>query len=339
MDMALQVKIIINNGEKQLEVKSGLSLLATLSEHGIFLPSACGGRGICASCRLTVTEGGGQAGPVEEQLLTAPERAAGTRLSCQVKVRNDMKIEIPRHLFLAGKFRATLIAKKPLTHDIVECTLALAGPGEILFAAGQYVQLRSKVYDGKESVARAYSIASPPSDTSRIQLIVRLVPNGICSTWVFDHLKEGDKVTLTGPYGNFRLSGSDSPVILIAGGSGMAPMWSIVCDMQGKGIDRRPTYYFFGALSRADLFYVEPLQALERQCPWFHFIPALSKEPPDSGWTGERGLITEVVARHFPDCSRHEAYLCGAPGMIDACLKVLTRGGMPKEKIFYDKFA
>jgi Na+-transporting NADH:ubiquinone oxidoreductase subunit F len=167
--------------------------------------------------------------------------------------------------------------------------------------------------------------------------MIRRVPGGICTEWIFDHLKEGDKVYFTAPYGNFRLSGSSSPILFIAGGSGMGPIWSMLNDMKGKGI-RRDASYFFGALTKRDLFLENELMALQKELPGFSFVPALSNEQEGSDWKGHRGLITDVVARHCLDCSNQEAYLCGSPGMIEACRKVLIQGGMREENIFYDRF-
>lgn len=332
-------KIDVNSGRKVLEIDGGSSLLSSLAENDIFIPSACGGRGSCAYCKLQVFEGGGMIGPVEEPYLSDEERQNHVRLACQVKVRKDLSVGIPEELFSVRRFRARVAHKKPLTHDIVELRMELLEPDTIEFEAGQYIQLESPEYKGRESVMRAYSISSVPSDTRAVELNVRLVPDGICTTWVFDHLKDGGELFLSGPYGFFHLSDTDAPVICIAGGSGMAPIWSILRDMKEKGISNRPTTYFFGAQSQRDLFYVDELRQLERELPWFTYVPALSQEPEDSGWTGERGLITEVVARRFPDTSKHEAYLCGSPGMIDAAVAVLTKNGMPAENVFYDKFA
>lgn len=331
-------RIDVNSGRKTLAVDGGGSLLASLAEQNIFIPSACGGRGSCAYCKLQVDEGGGLIGPVEEPYLSPEERRRNVRLSCQVKVRRDLKIAIPEDLFSVRRFRARLARKKPLTHDIVELRFDLLEPQTVEFEAGQYVQLESAEYKGHESVMRGYSISSRPSDKHHLELIVRLVPDGICTTWVFDHLQEGAEAFFSGPYGHFHLADTAAPVICIAGGSGMAPIWSIVRDMKEKGL-ARPTTYFFGALSQRDLFFVDEFRQLEKECSWFKFVPALSKEPADSGWTGERGLITEVVARHFPDASKHEAYLCGSPGMIDASVAVLTKNGMPEQNVFYDKFS
>lgn len=333
-----ECKISINNGEKELTVQGGSSLLALLAENNIFIPSACGGRGSCAYCKVRVLRGGGEIGPVEVPYLSDDERENHVRLSCQVKVRGDLQIEIPKELFSVRRFVGILEQKKPLTHDILELRIRLKEPEFIDFFAGQYIQLESAEYKGRESVMRAYSIASVPSGNRSIELNIRLVPDGICTTWVFDYLKEGQTVYFSGPYGEFSLSDTDVPIICIAGGSGMAPIWSIIRDMKDRKIERETTY-FFGARTQTDLFYLEELRRLERELPWFTFVPALSAEPEDSEWEGERGMITDVVARHFPDCSRYEAYLCGSPGMIDACVAVLTKAGMSADKIFYDKFA
>ncbi|MBD3320998.1 MAG: 2Fe-2S iron-sulfur cluster binding domain-containing protein [Chitinivibrionales bacterium] len=333
-----ECRISINGGDKELTVQGGSSLLSLLAENNIFIPSACGGRGSCAYCKVSVDEGGGSIGPVEEPYLSPEEHKNNVRLSCQVKVKNDIRIRVPKELFSVRKFSGRLIHKKPLTHDIVELRIELTDPSEINFVAGQYIQLESAEYKGNDSVMRAYSISSPPSDKNHIELIIRLVPGGICTTWVFEHLNEGQQVTFSGPYGEFSLSETRAPMICIAGGSGMAPIWSIIRDMLDKK-NVRTAHYFFGALTRNDLFYVDELRKIDQDNQWFTYIPALSREPDGSDWSGEKGLITDVVARHFPDTSQHESYLCGSPGMIDACLKVLANGGIPEEKIFYDKFA
>ncbi len=333
-----ECEIDINNGKKKLAVTGGSSLLSSLSDNGIFIPSACGGRGTCAYCKVGVAAGGGMVGPIERPSLTEEEMERGVRLSCQVKVRGDVAISIPDEIFSVRRFRATVVHKRPLTHDILELRLALIEPREIEFTAGQYVQLESKEYRGRESVNRAYSMSSLPSDSGHIELIIRRVPEGICTTWVFDVLKEGEEVALSGPYGDFRLSGTGAPALFIAGGSGMAPIWSMLRDMRERG-DGRTAWYVFGALTREDLFFVDELKKLEGELAAFTFIPALSNEPGGAEWEGERGLVTDVVKRRIPDLAGFEAYLCGSPGMIDACVKMLTGAGVPAENIFFDKFA
>ncbi len=331
-------KISINDGNKEFEIDGGSSLLSSLSENEIYIPSACGGRGSCAYCKVTVKEGGGMISPVEEPYLTPEERKAGVRLSCQVKVRNDISIEIPEELFKIKKFKTKLIHKKPLTHDIVELRFELLEPKTIDFEAGQYIQLHSEPYKGRDSVMRAYSMSSVPSDNNHVELNVRLVPDGICTTWVFEHMKEGDDVYISGPYGDFMLTDNEGPIICMAGGSGMAPIYSILNHMVENNITR-PTYYFFGAREQRDLFYVEELKKMDKENDWFTFIPALSNEPEDSGWDGARGLVTEVLRDYFDDCEGYEAYLCGSPGMVGACEKELKNLSIEEDDIYYDEFA
>ncbi len=326
------------NEEKSLEVEGGDSLLMALKNNDIFLPSACGGKGTCAYCKCRILEGGPPIAPTESPLLTEDEQDEDVRIACQVKVRNDLRIRIPEELLAVQRFRGRVERIRDLTHDIKEVRIELIEPEEIRFTPGQYVQLEAPAYDkNPEPVFRAYSIASPPSDTRRLELIIRLVPGGICTTWVFEHLAEGDEVALTGPFGDFALSETDAPMVWIAGGSGMAPFWSILRDMKEKGL-ARPTRYFFGAVQPRDIFYLDELGALEEELDWFEFLPALSGE--DLGdWSGETGLITEVVDRHISVGCPDEGYLCGSPGMIDASIKVLNAKGIGEDRIYYDKFA
>lgn len=331
-------RVDINCGQKIITVRRGASLLAGLAKNGILLPSACGGNARCGTCKIKVLDGTtGRLLPQEEPLISPEEKAALFRLACQVKVETDLRVEVDEGVFAVKQFSGTLVAKQSLTYDILRLRVALVKPETIEFIAGQYVQIRSLPYGGKEAVIRAFSIASAPFDKTHIELMARKVPNGVCTAWIFERLKEGDKVYFTAPYGSMRLSQTAAPILFIAGGSGMAPIWSMLCDMKKRGTQRR-AIYFFGALTRRDLFLVNELDALQKELPWFTFVPALSNEPPGSQWTGERGLITEVVARRCMDCSGHEAYLCGSPGMIDACRKVLLKCGVAEENIFYDTF-
>lgn len=327
------------NDDKELTVEGGMSLLSSLKEHEIFIPSACGGRGSCGLCKLKVTGGAGELLPTEIPWLTSEEQEDNVRLSCQVKVRNDMHINIPEEMLSVKQFTATVSSIRDLTYDIKEVSIALNDPGSIDFQAGQFMQLEVPAYElTDEPVYRAYSIASRPSEHKKVELEIRYVPNGICTTYVHKHLKEGDTVTLNGPYGEFHRSDTEKEMICIAGGSGMAPVKSILLDMVDKNIDRK-VQYFFGARAVRDLFLVDEMKALESQLPRFTFIPALSAPDPEDNWEGDTGLITEVVARHVSNASDKEAYLCGSPFMIDACIKTLTGLGMPEESIFYDKFA
>ncbi len=326
------------NRSRKLVVRGGRSLLESLAENSIFIPSACGGRGTCAYCKLKVLEGGGPVMPTELPLLADAEKASGVRVSCQVKVRNDLAIEIPEELLGVREYRGVAEHIRDLTGDIKELRIRLTEPQEIAFVPGQYVQLLAPAYEGSpQPVYRAYSISSPPSDKRAIELIIRLVPGGVCTTWVFKHLREGDAVTLTGPFGRFRLSDTDAEMVWVAGGSGMAPFWSIVRHMAEHNI-RRKTTFFFGALLKKDLFLLDELREIEKKLPGLRFIPALSTPQPDDRWDGETGLITEVADRRIEQGTQAEAYLCGSGGMIKAACKVLEAKGIPAERTFYDSF-
>ena len=334
-----EVKISINGGSKELTVDGGRPLLSTLSAEGIFIPSACGGRGSCGLCKLAVKSGAGEYSPTELPWITEADRKANVRLSCQVKVKREMQIVVPEELFNIKQYETTVASIRDLTYDIKEVTLKLKDSQALDFKAGRYVQFVVPVYElTPDPVYRAYSISSAPSRKDAVELEVRLVPNGICTTYVFQHLKVGDSVSINGPYGEFHLRDSDRDILFVAGGSGMAPIKSILLDMVERGIRRKATY-FFGARAVRDLFLVEEMRELEKKLPGFKFVPALSNPEPGDNWEGEKGLITEVLSRHFERLDHHEAYLCGSPGMIDASIKVFKAKGLPDELIFYDKFA
>jgi Na+-transporting NADH:ubiquinone oxidoreductase subunit F len=334
-----QVKVSINGGTKELTVDGGRPLLSALGGQGIFIPSACGGRGSCGLCKLAVKSGAGDYAPTELPWITDADRAGNIRLSCQVKVKRDMEILIPEELFNIREYKTRVAAIRDLTYDIKEVTLHLQDSQELDFRAGKYIQFVVPAYElTPDPVYRAYSISSAPSQKNTIELEIRLVPNGICTTYVFQHLSVGDEVTVNGPYGEFYLRESDRDIVFVAGGSGMAPIKSILMDMAEKGKNRKATY-FFGARSVSDLFLVEEMRQLEKKLPGFRFVPALSAPTPEDKWEGEKGLITEVLNRHFDRLDHHEAYLCGSPGMIDASIKVLRSKGLPEELIFFDKFA
>lgn len=327
------------NGERTIETEGGGDLLAALVAEKIFIPSACGGRSTCGMCKVRVLEGSDMILPTEEPHLNAEERERGVRLSCQVKVRNDLRIEIPEELFSVREYRATVASITPQTHDIREFRFALEDPPEIDFIAGQYMQLVVPPYDGNsEEVYRAYSMSSDPANRSHVELVIRLVEGGLCTTYCFDHLEEGMPVRMNGPYGDFRLSETEAPMIFIAGGSGMAPMKSLLHQMVNEKIGRR-CIYFFGANQVRDLFMGDVMKGFEEELPSFTYVPVVARPADDEEWSGETGLVTEAVERAFEDASDHEAYLCGSPGMIDAAIVVLKRLGVKEENIFYDKFA
>jgi Na+-transporting NADH:ubiquinone oxidoreductase subunit F len=333
-----KVKISINDGARELVVDHGRPLLATLRAEGIFVPSACGGRGACGLCKLQVTDGAGEYSAVEWHWISEAERRRQVRLSCQIKVERNLRILVPEKLFAIREYKTEVVSIRDLTYDIKELTLALKDPPEIHFKPGTYVQFVVPAYPlAPRPVYRAYSISSPPSSRGTIELEIRLVPNGIGTTYVFNHLNVGDPVTVSGPYGDFYLRDSDREIVFVAGGSGMAPIMSMLLDMAEKGSRRKATY-FFGARAVRDLFLVGEMRALEKRLPNFKFVPALSSPLPEDAWKGETGLITDVLARHYERMDHLEAYLCGSPGMIDAAITVLKAKGLPDEFTFYDKF-
>jgi Na+-transporting NADH:ubiquinone oxidoreductase subunit F len=209
------------------------------------------------------------------------------------------------------------------------------------FKAGQYIQIQSNPYPGVEgTVWRSYSIASTPDRSGILDLIVRRVPNGICTTWVHDHLKVRDRVALAGPMGDFYLREGDSEAVLVAGGSGMGPMASILGDIALRGIQRRVTY-FFGVVCRRDIYYLEEMDALMKKLPGFRFIPVVSQPEACDRWEGETGLVTIPLAEWLVSRGRSEgleAYLCGSPGMIQACRTVLRDQGIAGDRVFFDPF-
>lgn len=335
-----EVTIDVNSGDKEFTVQGGGSLLETLAGQKIFIPSACGGRGTCAYCKVKVKEGGGPFLPTEEPYIDEKARAQGTRLACQVKVRNDVKIEIPEELLAIKEYTCKCERIRDLTYDVKELRLKLPGP--IKYIPGQYVQFRAPRYKGSPGeVYRAYSISSDPADTEAIELVVRLVPGGICTTYVFDYLNQGDEVLINGPYGEFRLSDTQAHMIFIAGGSGIAPIKCLLHQIANQKIQRKGIF-FFGVRALKDLFMVEEMEAFEKAIPDFRFVPALSQPDEGDKWDGALGRITDVVKDYLSkqnDAGDYEGYLCGSPGMIDASIEVLISFDIPEEKIFYDKFA
>jgi Na+-transporting NADH:ubiquinone oxidoreductase subunit F len=331
-------KVIINQ-EKELNIQGGKPLLSVLRDEKIFIPSACGGRGTCGVCKVKAIEGAGPLLPTETPFLTKEEQADNIRLSCQIKVLNDISIEIPEELFNVREYETVCTQIEDLTYDMKRFRFELKDPSTIKFTAGQYIQLLCPKYKGNsEEVYRAYSIASDPAADNLVDLIIRRVPNGICTTWCFEYLKEGDRVKMNGPYGDFRLSDTDAPMVFVAGGSGMAPFVSILHYMQNTG-SKRKAHYYFGGNTVKDLCLGEQMKGFEDVLEGFEFVPVVAAPAEGETWSGEKGLVTEAVQRQFKDLGEYEGYLCGSPGMIDAAIKVFVALGMPEEKVYYDKFA
>jgi Na+-transporting NADH:ubiquinone oxidoreductase subunit F len=282
--------------------------------------------------------------PTEVPYLTKEEIQDNVRLSCQVKLKEDVDIEIPEELFNVQEFTATVERISDVTHDIKEVYLALPEGKEVTFTSGQYGQVEVPPYGKvKEKTMRAYSMSSPPSDTNHLEFLIRLVPGGIVTGYVHEHLQEGQKLRVVAPFGDFYVRDTDATMICVAGGSGMAPFKSIFQDKLDNGtLDDRDIWYFFGARTKKDVFYLDWLYKLDEEHERFHFIPALSEPQEEDEWTGPTGLITEVLDDYLkntiPDDPK-EGYLCGSPGMLDACMKVMGDNEMPEDKIYFDKFA
>ena len=330
--------IDVNDGNTKVKAQGGESLFNALAAEEIFIPSMCGGRGVCGYCKVKVLGGGGPLQPAETSLLTEKEIGDGMRLSCQVKIHRDMRIAVPQELLVVNEYVCRCSEIVDLTHDIKLFRIELVEPDAIDFVAGQYVQLFTPVYfRGGEEVYRAYSVASDSREKGMLELIIRFVPGGICTTYCFEHLKAGDEVLLNGPYGEFYLSETDAPMVFVAGASGMAPIRSILCDMKNTQNRRKATYYF-GVNEVNELFLLDEMRQFEEELGDFKFVPVVASLGKDEQWDGEVGLVTEAVERGLLNVSECEAYLCGSPGMIEVCRKVLMKMGMGEDRIYFDSF-
>ncbi|HUS90382.1 MAG TPA: FAD-binding oxidoreductase [Phycisphaerae bacterium] len=329
-------KLDINAGERELEVQGGQTLLEALNGAEIWIPSACGGKGSCGYCKLRVLSGGGEVLPTETPFLNRREIRAGTRLACQVKVRQDMTLRIPEDLLNVKLYLAVVASTRDLTYDIKEIRFALSEPAEISQRPGQYVQIIAPSPEGP--VSRAYSVSSPSYVHDEVELNVRIIPGGIGSTYLHN-LTEGDQVNFTGPYGEFELNEDPATeIICVGGGCGMAPMKNIIYTLYERW-PQRSCWLFFGCRTTKDIFYLDELKALAAQHPGFHVVYALSDQlGPDEQWDGETGFIHLSVDKMLEPGIRRQAFLCGPPPMIEAVTEVLKEKGLRDRNIFYDKF-
>ncbi len=324
-------KIYIND-DTTISVTGDDTALNVLTNNKIYLPSACGGKATCGTCKFQLIDYDRPPRATELPFLSKQEIADGVRLSCQTKVTTDLRIVLPKGLLTAKEYIGLVESVEDLTYDTKLVRFKLDEPMD--FKPGQYIQIRVPGIDA----VRAYSIASSMEDPNHIELIIRFVPKGEATTFVHKAMIVGDKIPITGPFGDFFLNEeSDKPIIMIAGGSGKAPIRSIVYRLMDLGFKRKASY-FFGARTTKDLYLTDYFLDISKRFPNFEYIPALSHSTEDENWTGETGLITDVVGRFSDDLSNHEAYLCGSPGMIDACIRVLKSKGMPEENIYFDKF-
>ena len=318
-----------------LTVKGGKSLLATLADEKIFLPTACGGRGMCGLCRLKVLSGSGDLTDAEQRKLKDDEKKSNVRLACQITVSSDLNIEIPEKLLAIVEYKCKCTDIQDVASDVRQLRLELIAPQTIDYVPGQYVQVLVPAYaKSSQEVSRAYSISSDPADKKSIELIARRTPGGISSTYFFEYLKVGDEVKFSGPYGQFRLSQTQSPMVFVAGSSGMAPIKCMLHYLKNTGSKRQAIYYF-GANKVNELILPELIRQFEKDLPNFRFVPVIAD--PQEKWDGARGLVTEAVKRDLKNAEQYEAYLCGSPGMVDASLKTLKELGIADDKIFYDK--
>ncbi|MCC5847869.1 MAG: NADH:ubiquinone reductase (Na(+)-transporting) subunit F [Verrucomicrobia bacterium] len=371
------VTIDINDGKKMLEVEPGASLLSALASNDIFLPSACGGGGTCAMCKCQVKEGGGDLIPTEKSQISKPEQKVGTRLSCQLKVKNDMKIHVPDEVMEIKKFDGIVRSNHNVATFIKELIIDLPEGVDLNFQAGGYIQLdvpkfdinfkdfdideeyradwdQFKLWDlhlkNDEEVFRAYSMANHPAEGNMVMLNIRIatpprgmdVPPGICSTYVFN-LKPGDKVTVSGPYGEFFIRESKREMCYIGGGAGMAPLRSHIFHLFHTLKTDRKVSFWYGGRSVKELFYLEDFDAIKAEFPNFDYTIALSEPQPEDNWTGPTGFIhqvcQEIYLEKHDDPTEIEYYMCGPPPMIAAVNNMLFNMGVEKEMISYDEFS
>lgn len=325
--------------EKQFTCEDNETILQAAIRQGFNLRYGCK-HGGCGMCKAQVVEGEVDNTDASSFALLDFEKQQGLSLLCCAYPESDVSIELwdyDEADLLSGaivqQFEAEVERITPLTHDIRGIQLRLLTPERIEFKAGQYVD----VLVPGTTETRSYSMANPPSQNGIVEIMVKLMPGGLFSTYIEQQLKPGERLSLQGPYGNFYLRDTRSAAIFIAGGSGMAPILSLLRDMADRQ-DLRSVTYFYGARARRDLFQLDELCGFEQRMPHFRFIPALSEPQPDDAWDGETGLITEVVKRIVANGKNQEAYMCGPTAMIDAALVTLQRLGVEEHAIFYDKF-
>ncbi len=331
---------ILINDKKDMVVKGGSPLLFSLQDEGIFIPSACGGKGTCAYCKVKVLEGGGPVLATETPYLSAQEQEDHVRLSCQVKVRNDLSIEIPEELFLIKEFRVHVKNVVNLNRYIKGIILEILSPGEgIIYKPGQYIQLEIPKYKLSSAPEfRAFSMASTPEKTDEVELYVGLVEKGIVSTYIHHYLQEGDELVMRGPFGDFYYRKSDRDILMIATGTGLAPIMSILRYMRRKKIQRKTTL-FFGTRIEEDLFSVAELEDVAKELTNFSYVLTLSRVPDHLPWKGERGRVTSLIEQRIPEGADLDVYICGNPDMVDSSIEILKTKGIPEKQIYFDKFS
>jgi len=378
-----QGKVMLNiNDEKEIEVDPGSTVLTTLANNGIYLPSACGGGGTCAMCKCQVLEGGGSILPTEVGYFTRKEQANHWRLGCQVKVRENMKIHVDPEIFGIKKWECEVVSNHNVATFIKEFVVKLPEGENLDFKSGGYIQIdvpqcevdfktmdveeeyrpewdKFNMWDLKmknpEPIYRAYSMANHPAEGNIVMLNIRIatppwdrkaggfmkVNPGICSSYIFSR-KTGDKVMVSGPYGEFFIKPTNKEMMFIGGGAGMAPMRSHIFDLfQTKKTDRKATFWY-GGRSLRELFYMDHFEKIEKEFDNFKFNVALSEPMPEDNWAGYTGFIHQVIMDNYlknhPEPEEIEYYICGPPMMNDAVVKMLDDYGVPPENVMFDDF-
>ncbi len=329
-----------------LEVQPGESVLKAILRQGRFVKYGCK-HGGCSTCRAEVVQGEYELSDNTSFSLSDADRAEGVVLLCSTFVESDELVvdvsqtmdDLSEEQYLAGQhvqeYQATVDRAEVLTHDIRWLGLRLDDPAGFAFTAGQYVEV---AVPGMADAWRSFSMANPPGESDRVDLIVKVIPGGAFSAVLDTGVTCGDQMRLRGPFGQFGVRLSHRPMIMVAGGSGMAPILGILRDLVAAR-NRREVIFFYGARSRRDLFLVHELAGLAGLHDWFKFVPALSEpDAADGDWDGDTGLVTEVLARRLPSTRGMEAYLCGPPPMIDAAIDVLKSTGCKERHIYFDRF-
>ncbi len=368
---------IVINGTKELVTKPGGKLLTSLADQGIFLSSACGGGGSCAQCRCIVTEGGGALLPTEEGAITRREAREGYRLSCQVPVKRDLKIEVPPEMLATRKWQCRVKSNENVATFIKELVLELPEGEQVDFKAGGYIQIevppheldyqsfdidgrflgdwkKFKMFQYKSHVyipvTRAYSMANYPGEKGIIKLNVRIAspppgqvaaPPGQVSSYIFN-LKPGDEVTISGPFGEFLIEEGGEEMVYIGGGAGMAPLRSHIFELFKQEKTGRTVSYWYGGRSMKEVFYQEEFEELAARHENFTFHLALSEPLPEDKWTGHTGFIHQVLYDHYlkdhPAPEDIDYYVCGPPMMLFSVMKMLEDLGVERENIHFDDF-
>lgn len=369
---------IVVNGQKELSVPVGGKLLGCLSDNGIFVSSACGGGGTCAQCKVVVGQGGGEILPTERSHINNRDARAGVRLSCQVAVKHDMKVEVPPEVFETKKWRCIVRSNHNVATFIKELVLELPEGEVVDFKPGGYIQIEAPphqvqysdfevedeyradwdrfnmwryVSTVEEPVVRAYSMANYPGEKGIIMLNVRIAsppprapegtPPGKMSSYTFN-LKPGDEVTISGPYGEFFIKDSDAEMVYIGGGAGMAPLRSHIYELFQARKTNRKVSYWYGGRSLRELFYTDDFRNIEKEFDNFKYQIALSEPMPEDNWDGYVGFIHQVLFDQYlkdhPAPEDVEYYMCGPPMMITAVQNMLEDLGVEAENIAFDDF-